>query len=491
VEPAWAATALFLADWIIRIGFSLRVVMRRPSVGVALAWLVVILVFPFVGAGVYLALGEPRLGRARAARASAARAPFRAWREGLRERYGLGRGEGDADGDGLPDGTAGLARLIESVIGSAPLPGNALELLTDAESIFRALIHDVDEAARACDLEFYIWSAGGLADELAAALARASERGVACRVLLDAMGSAAFLRRGGGVERLRDAGVRVAAALPVGLARAGIARPDLRLHRKIAVIDGKVAYTGSQNVADPRYFKQGAGVGAWVDAMARLRGPAVEALAATFAEDWAAETGAIEPAVPGPGESPLPRVGRSIVQVTPSGPDLPPARIRAILLETIYAARDEVVLTTPYFVPDETLLVALASASARGAAVTLVLPARNDSKLVDLASRAFQGDLAEAGVGVRLFGGGLLHTKSITVDGRFSLFGSLNLDPRSLQLNFEITLAVYDPGFTAGLRALQQSYIEASDPLDLAAWRARPFGTRLAENAARLAGPLL
>jgi cardiolipin synthase len=485
LEPAWTATALFVIDWLIRIGLSLRVVMRRPAVGVALAWLVVILVVPFVGAGVYLVIGETRLGRRRGARAAAVHAPYRAWLGGLRERYGVG------PGDGLTPGSEGLARLIEAALGPPPLPGNALELLTDAPAIFRALIADIDQARRSCDLEFYIWSGGGLADELGEALLRASARGVSCRLLVDAMGSEAFLR-GGGADRLRRGGVRVAAALPLGLLKALTVRFDLRLHRKIVVIDGGVAYTGSQNVADPRYFKQGAGVGAWVDAMVRLRGPAVEALAATFLEDWEIEAGEGRPTperLDDPGQ--LPEVGPSTVQVAPSGPNLPPARIRAILLETIYAARREIVLTTPYFVPDESLLLALASASARGASVTLVMPARNDSKLVDLASRAFQGDLAEAGVQVRLFDAGLLHTKSITVDGHLSLFGSLNLDPRSLQLNFEITLAVYDPTFTGELRRLQQSYIDQSRPLDLDAWGGRSFSSRLAENAARLVGPLL
>jgi cardiolipin synthase len=157
----------------------------------------------------------------------------------------------------------------------------------------------------------------------------------------------------------------------------------------------------------------------------------------------------------------------------------------------IYAARRELVLTTPYFVPDESLLTAVVSAALRGVEVTIVLPAEVDSKLVRLASAAFQGDLAEAGVRVRLFEGGLLHTKSMTVDGEMSLFGSLNLDPRSLRLNFEITLGVYDPAFTAELRRLQQSYLDRSRPLDLAAWRQRSLAARLAQNAARLVGPLL
>ena len=246
------------------------------------------------------------------------------------------------------------------------------------------------------------------------------------------------------------------------------------------------------NLVDPAHFKQDAGVGQWIDAMARLQGPAVEALSVTFVEDWELETGEVCGTLDHkPETTPQPAAGPSDVQVVPSGPAGHSGLMKSILLQVIYESRSELILTTPYFVPDEALVTALASAALRGVDVHLVVPAKNDSKLVDLASRAFEGDLAESGVKIHLFEGGLLHTKSITADGRLSLFGSLNLDPRSLDLNFEITLAVYDPDFTARLCALQQTYIQDSRPFDLAAWRARPFTTKFAENTARLAGPLL
>ena len=234
-------------------------------------------------------------------------------------------------------------------------------------------------------------------------------------------------------------------------------RFDLRLHRKIVVIDGEVAYTGSLNLVDPRYFKQGAHVGQWVDAMVRLRGPAVEALAITFLEDWELETGEGVDRLRETGDvHPLASRGRAVVQVVPSGPVVREESIQAVLLGAIYAARRELVMTTPYFVPDESLVMALITAALRGVEVTLVLPARVDSRLARLASQPHKGELLEAGVRIAEFQGGLMHTKSVTVDGELSLFGSLNLDPRSLILNFEITLSVYDRAFTASLRALQQ-----------------------------------
>src|SRR6516164_337894 len=183
-----------------------------------------------------------------------------------------------------------VVRVAQALLGAPPLPGNRLELLPNAEAAFPALLADIDGAARTCDLEFYIWSPGGCADEVARALIRAAARGVSCRVLVDAIGSKAFLRSLW-VDDLRKAGVQVQAALAAGLLRLVVARPDLRLHRKIVVIDGMIGYTGSINLADPKLFKQDASVGQWVDALARVQGPAVGALALTFLQDWALESG--------------------------------------------------------------------------------------------------------------------------------------------------------------------------------------------------------
>ncbi len=483
-NASWVAVILFAVDWLIRIGLSVRVIMRRLPVGVTLAWLLIVLIFPFVGALIYLLIGELRLGNRRAERAEKIHEPYRQWLEELRTRYRV-------DGPGLSSEAGPLTRMIESVVGMPALAGNALQLLDDAEATFRALIADIDAARHTCHLEFYIWSVGGTADEVIDALLRARSRGVICRVLVDAVGSAAFLKSEQ-AKRLRQGGVALHAALPVSLVRLLFVRFDLRLHRKIVVIDGEIAYTGSLNLVDPRFFKQGAGVGQWVDAMVRVRGPAVEGLAITFLEDWELEVGeGLENLAGSHDLHDLDEAGSSMIQVVPSGPTMPFAAMRAILMMAIYAARRELVLTTPYFVPDESLGVALATAAARGVEVTIVLPARVDSKLTALASRAFQGDLVEAGVRIMQFEGGLLHTKSITIDGQVSLFGSLNLDPRSLHLNFEITLAIYDPAFASTLRTLQQSYIDKSTPLDLATWITRPRTERFKENVARLVGPLL
>jgi cardiolipin synthase len=480
----WVTHALFLLDLAIRLALAVRVIGRRLPVGVALAWLAVILILPFAGAVFYLIGGEYRLGRRRARLA----AEIEAARRGRLAERAAGEAIDWAEHG---ETAAGLARLGRAALGAPAQPGNRLELFGGADAAFPALIADVDAAAQTCDFEFYIWSPGGRADELGAALIRAAKRGVTCRLLVDAVGSAAFLRSPLRKE-MADAGVLIRAALPAGAVRLLVARPDLRLHRKIAVLDGSAAYTGSLNVADPLFFKQGAGVGQWVDALARVRGPAVEPLALTFLEDWALETGApAEWVLQSKEARPQPAAGDAVVQVLPSGPGPAVDAIEQVVLTAVYGARHELVLTTPYFVPSESLQTALLSAAARGVDVTLVVPAKVDSRLVRYASRAPQTDLLAAGVRVALFQGGLLHTKSVTVDGRLSLFGSVNLDPRSLRLDFEITLAVYDAAFTRDLRALQQSYLDRSEMLTLDECRGRGALERFAENAARLAGPLL
>jgi cardiolipin synthase len=480
----WTAHAFFLTDLVIRLGLSVRVIKRRLPVGVSLAWLGIILIFPFVGAILYLLLGEYRLGRRRARRAAAyseadGAQPSKAT-DGCR-----------ADPATLGPGGAAVAHLAESVLGAAALAGNHLELLENAEAAFPALIADIDGARQSCQLEFYIWEPGGRADDVAAALTRAAQRGVQCHVLVDAIGGKHFLRSA--VARdLRHSGVRIVAALKAGLLWLLFVRPDLRLHRKIVVIDGAIGYTGSLNLADPRLFKQSAGVGQWVDAFARVQGPAVGVLAGTFRRDWAIETGETLSLPVPTGESAVPPgTGGAVVQVLPTGPNPRVDAIEQVVLMALYAAECDVVLTTPYFVPSESLLTALLSAAGRGIHVTLIVPAKVDSWLVHFASRAHQTHLLRAGVWVALYEGGLLHTKSITVDGRFSLFGSLNLDPRSLRLDFEITLAIYDADFTAALRRLQQVYLDKSRMLDLAACQARSAFECLAEDSARLVGPLL
>jgi len=481
----WILTSsIFIIDLAIRIGLSLRVIMRKRAASVSLAWLVVILLLPFAGAIIYLLLGENRLGENRAKRAAANVDFLGRWAEDLKKRSLV-------DWDRINPECEPIHRQIDSVFSIPAMQGNDLLLIDKSDLFFETLLQDIDGAVAFCYLQFYIMRQGGDADKIIEALLQAAGRGVTCKLLLDSIGSQEFLASKI-PKKLRAAGVEVVEVLPAGLFRTLFVRIDLRNHRKMIIIDSAVAYTGSQNLVDPKYFKQESGVGQWKDSMVRIRGPLIEVMTAAFLYDWTLETGESidslrEKKILYSPES----AGDAVVQMVPSGPGFSENAIHDLLLTTIYAARRELILTTPYFVPDNAILAALKSAARRGVSVTVIVPAKNDSKLVHYASNAMYDDLIDAGVKIMLFTEGLLHSKTITVDNDFCLFGSVNLDMRSFWLNFEITLFIYDHKFTSKLRNLQQEYISGAHPVDHDLYQRRSLGQRFKENVALLVGPLL
>ncbi|GAA5185085.1 cardiolipin synthase [Niveibacterium umoris] len=473
-----------VAHLVITVTFAVRALMQRHPPSTTLAWLLLIIGVPYFGAGLYLLIGERQLGRRRGQHARMLLPLLEDWVRKLPPEIISPKRDGDR--------WLSIRKTAHGAAGLEPTVGNRIALRDASSRILAEIAQDIETATHTVLMEFYIWQPGGDADQVGQALMRAAQRGVACRVLLDAVGSRDFFRSDW-PKLLRSAGVAVVETLSVSILRAAFVRFDLRLHRKIVVIDGLVGWTGSLNLIDPRFFKQDAGFGEWVDAMARIQGPVVEMLAGVVLWDWCVETGEplgqVAPGLADAVAPPLPNGAE--VQVLPSGPGFEGEGARSLLLATIYAARDEIVLTTPYFVPDEPLFLALEAAAQRGVAVTVIVPARVDSVLVRHASRWSFEPLLAAGVRILQFHGGLLHTKSVTVDRQLSLFGTTNLDIRSFRLNFEVTLVVYDLAFTTALRQLQASYADASAPLDAAIWARRSTGARLAENAAHLVSPLL
>ncbi|MFK7789808.1 MAG: cardiolipin synthase [Phycisphaeraceae bacterium] len=483
-DISWIAVTIFIVDWIIRIGLSLRVVMRRRPVGVSLSWLGVIFLVPFLGAIVYLILGENRIGRLRQDRFESIRPTLnkhlRRLHDHVEHRVG--------------DRPAPQRALIQHSLNRYGFPllcGNSVELLPDSDTVFDRLIDDIEAAKETLHLQFYIWWPGGKVDRVIDAIQRARERGVVCRCLADAVGSKTFLKSPQR-KALVAAGVEMIEVLPVGIWRMMFRRQDLRNHRKIVVIDGQVGYTGSMNMADPALFKKEMGVGRWRDAMVRVTGPVVETLGLVFLSDFDTETDAVLGDFEERGGLKcVDPTGEVDTQLMPSGPGFAREAIRETLLTAMYGAEKTLVMTTPYFIPDEPLLDGLITAAKRGVEVTLIVPEQIDSVMARLASRSQYVDLLNAGVKVMQFADGLLHTKTLVADEQTALIGTVNLDMRSLWLNFEVTLAVYDEGFAKCLSDLQWRYAEQSVGLDQKQWINRPFHTRLIENAARLLGPLL
>ena len=473
---------LFAVHTSLVVGVTLRVIMKRRPVGVSLAWLALIYAIPILGVATYILFGEVRLGRKRADRAKAMYRPYADWINVLVERFPGQQFE-------VSDPARPIYELVKARLNMPMLSGNGMTLLQQPGEILAALQADIRAARSSCYLEYYIWYAGGRADDIAFELMNAARRGVDCRLLLDSVGSANFFRSHW-PRRLREAGVKVIEVLPVGTFRLLFERQDLRMHRKLVVIDDDIAYTGSMNLVDPACFKQHAGVGQWVDIMLRIRGPIVPIFWSLFVWDWEMETG--ERLLEQLEYHPISCLDNQLkLQLLPSGPFMGGDAIQQSLLTAIYQARRRLVLITPYFVPDDALVAALCSAADRGVEVQLVLPARNDSRMVNYACNAFFDELLQAGVEIHLYGAGLLHTKCVLVDHQFALVGTVNLDKRSLWLNFEMTLLVDDGEAMGELLQLADSYLSDAQPVCWLEWRQRPLRRRVTENLFYLLSPLL
>lgn len=383
--------------------------------------------------------------------------------------------------------------------------GNAMTLLDTTDAIVDAMIADIRAAQVSCLMSFYIIDPKGRIEALLEALIQASARGVHCVILADALGSRHFFKSQW-IARLTNAGVEIHQSLPVNLMRTLFTRMDLRNHRKLLIIDKKIGYTGSFNLVDPSFFKQNAGVGAWVDVMMRCTGVITLEMMAILYADIAAENDKslinIKQRLTHLADSKnsdlttiiktSQHAGTVVAQVIPSAPTQNDHVIyRTIIIHALYSAKTHITITTPYFVPDEPLLLALTSAAKRGVDVTLIVPEKVDSRLVYYTSRAYFPMLLKAGIKIAQFHDGLLHTKTLVIDDGFCLFGTVNMDLRSFFLNLEVSLGIYDKKIVKDIKDLQNDYLERSHYVNMSAWQARNRSWSLVENVARLFSPLL
>lgn len=471
-----------IAHGLIVFAFGFYLVSVRRPVAVAFAWFLIAILLPFLGVSLYILIGERPVGRKLTRKIIRMNREYEQITEQMRQAY-------IADRQKLPLEGRALSLLAESKNGSPVVAGNKIELHTNSLKILKNFIDEINQAKKSLHLEFYIWALGGDADRVCEALLAAAKRGVACKVLLDSLGSKNWFKSPW-PKRFRAAGIEVTEALPIQFGRFQFRRADLRLHRKIFVVDGTIVWTGSMNMVDPRTFKQDSGVGEWVDAMVRIEGPVAAQFDLTFAFDWSVDNPKIthfndrEPPA-------SPHEGAALAQEFSSGPVYRDDILYQVLLSAIMDAREELTITTPYFGPDDGLMQALMAAAARGVKVTLILPKLNDSTLVAWSSKSFYSDLMSAGVNIAEFHGGLLHTKSLMIDKRIAIFGSVNFDQRSLRLNFEISLIVYNNEFCAKLQKLIDTYLAQSELVDPKVWAKRPHWHHYLENAAHLTSPLL
>jgi cardiolipin synthase len=478
----WIGPTLLLIAHVGLILFLVTVILlRRGGTSDArLAWIVFIVLAPFLGAIAYVFLGGARIaGRRRRRHAH------------IHSAYALSRGESaqylqDSHAD-IPEPYDRVFSLAGAVSETDVLGGNSLELVGRPGDFADRIERDIDEATESVHMLSYIYLDDEVGRRIGQALMRARGRGVAVRLQVDSVGSRCFLKSGLRRE-IEHSGVLVAEMLPARLLRAAFSRMDIRNHRKIAIIDNAIAWVGSRNIASPDFAPK-AKFAPWVDCMVVVRGPAVCDLQCLFLEDWEVNTGeshedylhAAAPEID----------GTACCQVVGTGPNFNNEALTQVLHACFHAAKEELVLTTPYYVPDAATEAALRAAALRGVHTTLIVPAHNDSRLVALASRSHYASLIGAGVEIQEYQAGLLHAKTMTVDHDLFMVGSANLDRRSLELNFEVSMFGWCPDFASRLHFLQMSYLNDCRPVDSARWLRQPAPSRLLYNLAGLLSPLL
>jgi len=453
---------------------------RQPASRIA--WIVVVIVLPILGSLAYLNFGEVNIGRSRVLK-------LRKIIENMRKNLPKVAGSESQQDSEIPRHYTPVFAVGKSINGFFPFRGNSAQLPMDSNAAIDLMVSDIDAAKEHVHLSFYIWLSDNNGLKVVEALKRAAARGVTCRVMADDIGSRDMLRSRYWKE-MKGAGVRLAVLLPISniLLRPFTGRVDLRNHRKIVVIDGTITYCGSQNCADPE-FRIKPKYAPWVDIMMRFEGPVATQNQYVFASDWMLHTdeslqGLLRQSIITPGQG-FPAL------VIASGPTERPTAIPEMFESLLYTAHHKIIITTPYFIPDESLQNALCTTAYRGVELIMIFPRRNDSWVVAAASRSYYEDLLRAGVKIYEYEGGLLHTKSVTVDDEVTLIGSANMDRRSFELNYENNILYYDSEMTAVMQKRQEQYLGRSILITLEEVEAWPFMRRLWNNTIAIFGPLL
>lgn len=472
------------------------VLLRRKEPSSTVAWILALIFLPGVGATLFLLFGRERVRLPvqwkRDADLALARRPHRAHRRvsTMARESALARLPSPVERE--------LFRISSALAGAEPTPGNAVELLPSGEETYAALERAIASAKHHVYVEYYLVARGRMAGWLAETLLAAARRGVEVKLLLDGYGS--FWISRSWVRALREGGVEVAFFLP---ARLIFFQPmNLRNHRKIVVIDDEAAFTGGINIMDEYRPDPSSGAAPWRDTHLRITGPAAHQLGQVFEEDWhfatkrAIHRDPEESAREGRASLDQARRehGEAMVAIVRSGPDLVgPLRetIHRVFFSAITIARSRVYITTPYFIPDRAIVVALQTAALRGVDVRLLFPKRSNHPFVFQAGRSFYEELLDAGVSIYEYGPGMIHAKTMVVDGAMSLVGSANMDLRSFRLNFEVHAVVRDESLAAEMEACFEADLALSAQVDPQAFKARRWWFRVIEGGARLLSPLM
>ncbi|MCP4246423.1 MAG: cardiolipin synthase [bacterium] len=464
----------------VAVGASAHVVLYKRNPRSAIAWVGLIWLAPLLGAVLYGVLGVNRIRR-------------RAQRTSLATRRSTGAAGAAAADDNVPDTATfqepddlrGLARLVGELTGRSLLPGNEIVPYINGDEAYPPMLAAIEAAQRSVTLCSFIFDNDRIGRQFVEALQRATQRGVAVRVLVDGVG--AWYSRPSPVKVFNAYEIPVRTFLPTRLPRM-LNYTNLRNHRKILVVDGQVGFTGGMNIREgnqielqPRHPIQ--------DVHFRLRGPVVAHLQEVFALDWVFSGG--EPLEGELWFPQLDRAGDAWARGISDGPDEDIDQLRLSMLGALAAARSTVHVVTPYFLPDIAIITALNVAAMRGVKVQIVLPAVNNIRPVHWACMSMLWQVLERGCRVWLTPPPFDHTKLLIVDGTWSLVGSANWDPRSLRLNFEFDVECYDAALAGALIQVVEAKIAEATEFTYDDAEGRSLPVRLRDGMARLLYPFL
>ena len=462
---------------------SLHIIYNTPSNTKALAYVLVTIFLPIIGIAVYFAFGVNRrknkLYSKKIVRDKTALADLRA-------RITM---ESEKAWDTNEPAIKKHKRLALYLLndGLSPLVGgNEVKLLINGENKFPEVLEALRNAKHHIHIEYYIFEDGDIAEQIKDILIQKAKEGVAVRFIYDDFGSRSIRKEF--VKELIDAGVMAFPFYKIHFILLAN-RVNYRNHRKIIVIDGCIGFTGGINVSD-RYINK-PGQLFWRDTHVKITGPGAYYLQYLFISDWNFCSGkhlklerdffCTKPVTD----------GKATVQIAASGPDSDVPTLMFSMVQTIGLAEKELLITTPYFIPGESIMNALHVAALSGVKIKILVPDKSDSSLVNAAARSYYGDLLAAGVEIYLYQKGFVHAKTMVSDGQLSIIGTANMDHRSYELNFEVNSMIYDTAFAKQLRDVFFTDIKDAKKISPNTWKKRPFYKQLPERVARLLSPLL
>ena len=484
-SEVWVALALAL-DIAFRV-IALVIVPRNRRPQTAMAWLLAIFFIPYFGFVAFIAFGSRRLPKKRREKQRAINRLVRT-RSTLLDDGIVVTPEDIARRPEFPRWLAQTVRMNERLGAMPMVAGNSLDMFSSYHVSLAAMADAIRSARATVHVEFYIMSCDDATKDFFAAMEEALARGVKVRVLFDHLGSLQVAGYRGLIAELKRIGADFHAMLPLQPWRGVYQRPDLRNHRKLLVIDSTVAYTGSQNIIEPHYRKKThreRGL-IWLDLMVSVSGPLSDSLEALFVSDWYQETDEL---LETPRPQRTPDQGGPVMwgQVVPSGPAFEGENNLKLFNGLVYGARERLILSSPYFVPDESMRYAITTAAERGVDVNIMVSEISDKHLVFYAQRSYYDELLLAGVKIWLYRRPIiLHSKFIIVDDAMSVIGSSNIDMRSFSLNLEVSVLFASPLVVDKLSDIYESYKENSIALTLDTWRSRSLTQRFIEGLARL-----